>query len=147
MIPTAFEMNDIFFHFTRFFLPFSNVNNRTNYGFDLFFFVKFCFSHLFTYFTNVELFVYERFLIRVSFLVEAEFLICDTEKKVKTILDSKESIPKLRHIIAIQEVSEEIKQLAAQKEVTLHRFKDIEVSSLQNYLNYMWKNLIMGIPT
>lgn len=68
------------------------------------------------------------FIIQISFLVEAEFLICDTEKKVKTILDSKDSIPKLRHIIAIQEVSEEIKQLAAQKEVTLHRFKDIEVS-------------------
>lgn len=67
-------------------------------------------------------------IIRISLSVEAEFLICDTEKKVKTILESKETIPKLRHIISIHEVSEDTKQLAAQKEVTLHLFKDIEVS-------------------
>lgn len=64
--------------------------------------------------------------------VDAEFLLCDTEKKVKSILDTKESIPKLRHIIVIQEVGEEVKQLAAQKEITLCRLKDIEESGKNN---------------
>lgn len=63
------------------------------------------------------------------FSAEMKIVVCDTEEKVKLLLKQKDQTPLLKHIIVIQEVSDEVKQAAKNKGVELSYFKDIEVSS------------------
>lgn len=61
---------------------------------------------------------------------EMKIVICDTEDKVKSLLKEKNNTPCLKHVIVMQNVTDELKKAAKDKDVELHSFKDIIVRSL-----------------
>ncbi|XP_035224523.1 long-chain-fatty-acid--CoA ligase 6-like [Stegodyphus dumicola] len=64
-----------------------------------------------------------------SFIVnqaEIKIVVCDKEEKVQSLLEQREQTPGLTHIIVMNDVSEDVKQTAKDKNVNLHYFQEIE---------------------
>ncbi|KFM80190.1 Long-chain-fatty-acid--CoA ligase 1, partial [Stegodyphus mimosarum] len=57
---------------------------------------------------------------------EISILICDVEAKARSLLEKRDNYPCLKQLVVMNEVSDEVKELARKMEVNLHLFNEIE---------------------
>lgn len=76
-----------------------------------------CGCHFFHFFMSLHLFP-----------ADIETVVCDTQEKVECLLRQAELTPKLKRIIVIKDVSEEVKEKARKANVMLMKFSELEVS-------------------
>ncbi|CAL1288039.1 unnamed protein product, partial [Larinioides sclopetarius] len=57
---------------------------------------------------------------------EIELVICDEENKVKRLIEKRKETPKLKIILCVKSISQELEDLANEANIKLHLFSDVE---------------------
>uniref|UniRef100_A0A914RUQ5 long-chain-fatty-acid--CoA ligase n=1 Tax=Parascaris equorum TaxID=6256 RepID=A0A914RUQ5_PAREQ len=55
-----------------------------------------------------------------------QFIICDDEQKLKSLIDSASQLPLLKHIVVIEPYSSEVQKKAETAGISVHRFHEVE---------------------